>query len=124
MFWLKELITWGTLEPVAAYLLAPGSSSQDKMLRTLPSATSRSVRWEFLFPTNCIMWISYAYGQKHIQDKEQQGRPCGIRSVERRVNKGFQQRAETHLESATCRSWRPALLGRSCGISPCNVPSS
>ena len=27
MFWIKELITWGTLEPVAAYLLAQGGET-------------------------------------------------------------------------------------------------
>ncbi|MDY7075556.1 MAG: DEAD/DEAH box helicase [Chloroflexota bacterium] len=62
VFWLKELITWGTLEPVAAYLLARARSGG---IITRPEAERRAQEYyqscsgnvdEWLNPQSILKW--------------------------------------------------------------------
>lgn len=65
VFWLKELITWGTLDPVAAYLLA---RARNEGIITRPQAQNRAYRYyeehrnlsadEQLNPETIQQWVA------------------------------------------------------------------
>jgi hypothetical protein len=60
-FWLKELLTWGTLEPVAAFLLSRGSRldrpSAEAEARLYYSAHADVAANELLDPRRILNWM-------------------------------------------------------------------
>ncbi len=68
VFWLKELIIWGTLEPVAAYLLATGIKGTRKDAEEAAalyySERSNQIADELLNARTIQSWVDIQYGQK------------------------------------------------------------
>jgi hypothetical protein len=80
VFWLKELITWGTLEPVAAYLLARARSDG---IITRPEAERRAQEYyqscsgnvdEWLNPQSILKWTRENITDRVTATRQKQSR--------------------------------------------------
>lgn len=105
VFWLKELIVWGTLDPVAAYLLAHGidftrSDAEERALDYYKNVSNFDSTDDVLNASKIRVW-----GEGFIS-KNKNKRPLGVqRSIKAVLSQNFKK--------AQKKEWRvlPVLVG-------------